>query len=614
MSVKIATLQHLLKSSLCSAKNFATARDSLDALCRTCSESDLIAVDFKGITDIKPIFFLQLSPFLSSRSFSFALVNLADDLHSSVLVAAKTTQRLNTSQFLWPVLSSSGLISWIGSFSPQDESSLSFVFNGGSCQGTSTLARTFSANPVLFTKVPESSNWRASDSVSELYDLLKAQFSQWFEEYLSIHSIRKSAHVILPSGRHSNNIFQMGLLVNEPMALSALANEIVRRFRCASFNAIVCSSLAAITLSRYISHIYPDLSIYPAYGYPSPIPQFPFHFDKNTRVLILVDAMTTGMSANNLYSLVVSHGANVIGALALVDATGVSVSLGFQSLASFHSETYSCIKDCPQCSKNNKPTRIDPFTSFLVKPRSHFKAPRSILKPDAFWKVVLDNDALLEGHWSFNGHHFSTFIQTHKVFRNRTTCSQLAFETVNCFTNFFSCIVCPAHESAVTFAGALREQFSIRFAERSGPALVPLSKTEAGNYTIPEHYVRTIRQGRILVVDDGANYGDTLMNISFALEDVHAKDIHYVVFVDRLSPVSRRKLIRILGANSLTSLFHLDLPPYRPWECPICREQRELNTKLGASVGKRLSAHWEHRQAQLALKFVDAFELKYPVH
>ena len=141
----------------------------------------------------------------------------------------------------------------------------------------------------------------------------------------------------------------------------------------------------------------------------------------------------------------------------------------------------------------------------------------------------------------------------------------------------------------------------------NSPHLVPASKSPEGEFSISATYGPDLRGKRALVVDDGANFGDTLVGMYFALESYHPAQVEFCVFVDRLTPVSRKKVSAILGQRncSLTSLFYLPIPAYHKQDCPICNQRRDLLRFRRSATGMRYPEYVDHKQQALSLGFID---------
>jgi orotate phosphoribosyltransferase len=608
MSLRVIDLKReIVKSGILRLADVDQLASTLSSFTRISGPPPLVVIDFEGLSVYnKPRIVTQiLSTFTDEQyRFDIAFVNLSSEAVIQFARDNYAQARLVHQGRTLLLLSQVGDAIWLGApNSPQDQAALTAILNGEQVPKVSpALESLLRSHPDLF--VDKGHAWYGAENLLLLMKRLDSDFEIHFKATLTHYRIEKHLHVKLPSGSHSTRIFEMGLLVNHPEAIERLAREIVRRYKSTAFNLVLCSSLAGIAVGREIRHLLPHVECIPAYGYPAPFPRFPNNIAQDTRILALSDAMSSGQASTNLRAFGLSRGSVVVASVVLLDATGISKSLRFDALAHFSIPTTPAGSKCRLCASSKTLYEIDVFTSLVINAPSHRSSPAGLLNPDEFWSLVLENDALLEGHWHFNGHHFSIFIQTSKILSNPSSAKFLAEKLMSQHTTPFGFILCPAHDSAMLFARVLSDASRNRFDDQPAPIVVPVVKNEAG-YAIPPVYARDLPGQRILVVDDGANYGDTLIGIHFALEDVGVGDCVYAVFVDRLIGLARRKVERILGTAQLISLFHLEFPPYRPWDCPSCSERRALDVRRRASVGPALRHFWDQRRHQLQLQFVD---------
>ena len=93
---------------------------------------------------------------------------------------------------------------------------------------------------------------------------------------------------------------------------------------------------------------------------------------------------------------------------------------------------------------------------------------------------------------------------------------------------------------------------------------------DLGEYSIPPKYAGGITKPRILILDDGMNFGNTMLALFYAVKVLEPKDIQCCVFLNRICGVSERVVDKIIG-NRLKYLYRLFFPHvYRPRDCPLC--------------------------------------------
>jgi hypothetical protein len=112
--------------------------------------------------------------------------------------------------------------------------------------------------------------------------------------------------------------------------------------------------------------------------------------------------------------------------------------------------------------------------------------------------------------------------------------------------------------------------------ERS-PEVIPCSRDhEQNTFVVPDFVHKFLKNSQILIVDDGVNTGSTLLGLHYAVHQFKPKGVKYLAFIDRLFGTDRQTIRNVLGANYYF-LFHLAVPVYREWDCPVCT-LRESNS------------------------------------
>jgi orotate phosphoribosyltransferase len=369
---------------------------------------------------------------------------------------------------------------------------------------------------------------------------------------------------------------------------------------------LVSNSLCAYVLANEVASLLESHpTVLEVYGYPEPRVSLSNRTCADRRVMIISDIVSSGTSITNLRSQLDQLGARVLGAIAAIDIGGAADRIDAEALLSFPDKQFTRFT-CPQCQSGIAYQVIDPFTSMAVSLPSSTEEVSPVLSSEEFWELVLENDALREGHFSFNGHHFSVFIETTRMLKNATTTRRIAAAALQYYAKralMFDCIVFPVHPGAVAFARAIWDAMRAA-SERPAPLLVPASRSPEGGHIIPPSYSESMRNASVLVVDDGVNFGDTLAGLYFAVSEF-TPIIECCVFVDRLSSFYRRKLAAVLQGSKLTAVYRLAIPAVHKARCPICKERRGLQRLLTSSVGEEIRKSAQSRLAQLEIRPID---------
>lgn len=155
-----------------------------------------------------------------------------------------------------------------------------------------------------------------------------------------------SGHFLLSSGRHSAHYLQCARVLMEPdragrLAL-ALAQKLPRELR-ADIDAVVSPAMGGVIIGHEMGR---------ALGKPAMFVERPtgtfelrrgFSIAPGSRILMVEDVVTTGLSSREAIACIEREGGTVIAAAALVDRTGGSVDLGvpFTPLIAINFPTYA---------------------------------------------------------------------------------------------------------------------------------------------------------------------------------------------------------------------------------------------------------------------------------
>lgn len=610
MNVKVTSV---LKDLTLSGKDFPSDEKNqryfvrrLRALLEKGQQAQLVALDFGGIARIKPAYASATLGLIAARQPIPRLIILNSPATVATFLRSYTSlnETLAARNVLWPVIEQSGETSWLGVPDPKVRGTLNELLAGERTSLSDNLEFLVRQNPHIFAFDSETDIWGPSAGVRQILMTLGSLFSEWFQGRLQHLGIIETGHFELPSSLHIDRVVKSCLILNDPELRSRVATEVFRRFSTEKFTQVLTSSLLGVGLAEELArHHWGDIQCLTAYGYPDPRPKFYEGITPDSNVLVLADVVSSGKSLLSLLDFAHKKGAALVEALAIIDATGAARRMGVHALLTLQDEPYSPT-GCSQCSRKKPLSRIDPFTSLPIADLKEPQETRNKINGEEFWSMVLENNALREGHLSFNGHHFSIFIDTRKLLANRVTRSKIARYIVEAYKESFDYILFPVHEAAVSLAQETALQYWLCSSTHK-PQLLPASRTSEGQHLISKAQSNELRGRRVLILDDGANFGDTLCSLFLAAEEWSPKSIECCVFLDRLASVARRKVDAVLALQKtkLLSLFSLSFPAYHKIDCPICKRQQILRENLSSRNWGR--EYFDRETEQLRLHFLD---------
>jgi orotate phosphoribosyltransferase len=143
-------------------------------------------------------------------------------------------------------------------------------------------------------------------------------------------------HFILSSGLHSSRYLQCARVLMDPARAERLARELAVRLPAEirdDIEAVVSPAMGGVVIGHEMGR---------ALGKPAMFVERPqgvfelrrgFHLDPGTRVLMVEDVVTTGLSSREAIAAVRAAGGDVIAEAALVDRSGGSADLAVPFIA-----------------------------------------------------------------------------------------------------------------------------------------------------------------------------------------------------------------------------------------------------------------------------------------
>ena len=159
-------------------------------------------------------------------------------------------------------------------------------------------------------------------------------------------------HFRLTSGRHSNQYIEKFRLLENPIALDKICSSMADLFKNEEVEIVVSAAVGGILIAGGIGRYLNVKHIFSERINGEMLLKRGFNIEKDQRVLIAEDIVTTGGSINELIKLIESYNANIIGIVSIVDRNDKKsiFKYPYETLLNFPSESWSN-EDCPNWLK-----------------------------------------------------------------------------------------------------------------------------------------------------------------------------------------------------------------------------------------------------------------------
>jgi orotate phosphoribosyltransferase/anti-anti-sigma regulatory factor len=507
--------------------------------------------------------------------------NVSEEFYASLqqpLLSSSNTTRSN----LIPFILLNGQWKWLGQTSDIVEASLNVIarnkfittnfirtINELSDAQLEFLRAVVDANPTYFIHNYKQGAIRCTFNINDVLDMIIATERKLITKAFDEYKLLLPGHYALPSGHHIDTCVLTSHISRYPRLSDRIYAQIARSVWAISPDFVITSSLFSFTAGEKLRNEQGQ-RVLNTFGYPVPRPRYGETTESCDRVFLLTDIYSTGASFNHIRKQVLANQSVIVGAMSVVDAHGVGGKDDVKSSIKLNLKLYPESK-CPQCKDGKSFQFLDPFSCLPYRYQSRIKASKGILAPNKFWDLLREKDAIrgnTDEHLIYNGNHFTLFIETRKILRDESVARQLAAYALSATGPDFDAILIPKNEGALLLAHAIQEYLQHHFGH--SPEVITCSKDhERNEFIVPDFIQKSLKDSSLLIVDDGANTGNTILGLHYAIEAFKPKSAKYLVFLDRLIGTDRQNIKAILKANYYC-LFHLSVPVYREWDCPVC--------------------------------------------
>ena len=143
-------------------------------------------------------------------------------------------------------------------------------------------------------------------------------------------------HFVLTSGRHSASYFQCAKVLQHPEYLTAFSIMIADEFEDQAPDVVISPAIGGVVLGTEVGTQLGCRTIFAERKEGNMVIRRGFHIEKDEKVLVVEDVITTGGSVKEVMDLVEKAGGNILGVGVLVDRSNGSVTL--------HNNQYSIVK------------------------------------------------------------------------------------------------------------------------------------------------------------------------------------------------------------------------------------------------------------------------------
>lgn len=423
----------------------------------------------------------------------------------------------------------------------------------------------------------------------------------------------------LPSGMYTTKFIQLQHLLQVKNWSKKLAYFLVTKIHLRSIGNKDIDFILGCTASAspLVEHVAESLSFEPdesclcieTYIDSLDYPDFE-EIPAGKKVLIVTDVISTGGLIKRMAEAVIKRKAKPFAIAAIVDTREV-----FESKVEVNGidvEVYALYHEYIQ--KYNQPIRIskkgqqiglfpeksevievDPLTTTPC-----YKVPLSpqvLIEPKEFFtKFIRNSFALANRHISTGGTHFCFYVDTKEIFQDEQIASKIIKRIVERlqkdlshlhydFLDKESCLLTilypwgsNASYATNLFISKINEFIGIKKISTRG---IFRSKSNLGwRFGPPDQSYDSVIKDKVVVIwDDGANSGDTLSQLIDYTCSFMPREVLVYVLISRVAPSYRKFFQRIRSYRieereirvSITFVTSLDLPTYRPNNCPCCK-------------------------------------------
>jgi orotate phosphoribosyltransferase len=158
-------------------------------------------------------------------------------------------------------------------------------------------------------------------------------------------------HFRLSSGLHSSGYLQSALVLQDPRTASALGEALAARARPWNPTAVLSPALGGVVIGHEVGRALGVRAVFAERQDARLTLRRGFTLSPGDRVLVVEDVVTTGLSTRETIEVARAAGAEVVGAVSLIDRSGGRAELGvpYAALVALDLPTWQP-EVCPLCA------------------------------------------------------------------------------------------------------------------------------------------------------------------------------------------------------------------------------------------------------------------------
>lgn len=163
-------------------------------------------------------------------------------------------------------------------------------------------------------------------------------------------------HFLLTSGRHSDTYMQCAKLFVHPEESARLCAALAEKLRAFDADAVVSPAVGGIIMGYEVARQLHVKNYFAERENGAMTLRRGFALEKDMRVIVVEDVVTTGGSVKEVIELCRNHGANPVAVASVVDRSGGQVDFGipYRALLSMEVKSYEA-SECPLCREGKIP-------------------------------------------------------------------------------------------------------------------------------------------------------------------------------------------------------------------------------------------------------------------
>jgi orotate phosphoribosyltransferase len=161
-----------------------------------------------------------------------------------------------------------------------------------------------------------------------------------------------TGHFKLTSGRHSNRYMQCAQVLQYPHYASKLCDSLAEKFAGKKVDVVIGPAMGGIVVAYEVARALGVRAIFTEREQGVMTLRRGFNIDKNEKVLVVEDVITTGGSVKEVIDVVKATGAEIVGVGVLVDRSNGQVDFGLPTEAILRLDIKSYQpEECPLCKE-----------------------------------------------------------------------------------------------------------------------------------------------------------------------------------------------------------------------------------------------------------------------